>query len=111
MKNFLGLDYKRTRAILENLFRINEGNKNYKLLNLSLKEFYSFIINNVVLLRNDLREYQGKRYIQESLNLQREEEFKIPVEEYYFIDENKKNPKLMKRMYIKILQMHCFQGE
>ncbi|MFY8253821.1 DEAD/DEAH box helicase [Clostridium perfringens] len=110
MKNFLGLDYKRTRAILENLFRINEGNKNYKLLNLSLKEFYSFIINNVVLLRNDLREYQGKRYIQESLNLQREEEFKIPVEEYYFIDENKKNPKLMKKNVYKDFTDALFSG-
>lgn len=97
MKNFLGIDYRRTRAILENLFRRNEGNKNYKLLNLSLKEFYSFIINNAGRLRNDLREYQGKRYIQEYLDLQREEEFKIPIEEYYFIDENKKNPKLMKK--------------
>ena len=97
MKQFLGLDYRKTRTILENLFRRDVGNRNYKLLNLSLKEFYSFIINNVKLLREDLREYQGSKGVQQSLTLQKQEEFKIPVEEYYFIDENKKNPKLMEK--------------
>ena len=66
-KNSTGLDYRRTRAILENLFRRNEGNRRYKLLNLSLKEFYSFIINNAEQLKNDLREFEGERYKQMNL--------------------------------------------
>lgn len=110
MKQFLGLDYRKTRTILENLFRRDVGNRNYKLLNLSLKEFYSFIINNVKLLREDLREYQGSKGVQQSLTLQKQEEFKIPVEEYYFIDENKKNPKLMEKNVYKDFTNALFSG-
>lgn len=109
-KNSTGLDYRRTRAILENLFRRNEGNRRYKLLNLSLKEFYSFIINNAEQLKNDLREFEGERYEQMNLLIPKVREFTIPHEEYYYIDFNEKKPRIYEKNVYKNYNTSLFSG-
>lgn len=84
LKKELGLDYSKTLQLLKTLFLNNFGNKNYKLLNLSLKEFYAFIINNIELLKRDFIEVSSKKY--KHLELFKEnkvEDFKIPLEEHY----------------------------
>lgn len=105
-----GLDYRRTRAILENLFRKNEGNRRYKLLNLSLNEFYSFIINNAEQLKKDLIEFEGKRYEQMTLVIPKVKEFKIPHEEYYYIDLDTKKTKVYEKNVYKNYNTSLFSG-
>lgn len=110
LKPYLGLNYARTRAVLENLFRRGVGNENYKLLNLSLKEFYSFVINNAEHLKRDFREFEGERHEQLSLKLPKEETFKIPHEEYYFINEDKKEPKILEKNVYKEYNTAMYSG-
>ena len=104
-----GLDYRRTRAILENLFRRNEGNRRYKLLNLSLKEFYSFIINNAEQLK-DLKEFEGERNEQMTLVMQKVQEFTIPHEEYYYIDSDEKKPRVYEKNVYRNYNSSLFSG-
>lgn len=59
IKKYVGLAYNKTGQILKTLFLRRFGNKKYKLLNLNLKEYYAFIINNAGLLKVDFIEFSG----------------------------------------------------
>lgn len=100
LKKYLGIDYAKTRIIFEILFRKDVGNKNYKLLNLNLKEFYAFIINNIDKLRHALIDFDAVKYYQESMKLYKEEVFTIPSEENYkYVKETKASYILDKNVY------------
>lgn len=83
IKKYIGLSYDKTHQILKTLFLKGFGNKRYKLLNLNLKEFYAFIINNVDKLKKAFIEFSGIKYKQIGLLENRVEDFIIPLEEHY----------------------------
>ena len=83
IKKHVGLAYNKTNQILKTLFLRGFGNKKYKLLNLNLKEYYAFIINNVDLLKVDFIEFTGQRQEQLQILENKIEEFRIPLEEHY----------------------------
>ncbi|WP_455514505.1 DEAD/DEAH box helicase family protein [Pseudostreptobacillus sp.] len=83
IKKHVGLEYSKTNQILKTLFLKGFGNNKYKLLNLNLREYYAFIINNVDFLKRDFIEFSGKRYDQLMFLENKVEEFKIPLEEHY----------------------------
>ena len=83
IKKHVGLEYRKTSQILKTLFLRDFGNRKYKLLNLNLKEFYAFIINNADLLKKDFIEFSGQRHDQLMILENKTEEFKIPIEEHY----------------------------
>lgn len=64
IKKHIGLSYDKTHQILKTLFLKGFGNKRYKLLNLNLREFYAFIINNVDKLKEDFIEFSGIKHKQ-----------------------------------------------
>lgn len=68
---------------MKTLFLRGFGNNNYKLLNLSLREYYAFIINNAEFLKRDFIEFSGQGQNQLTLLENKIEEFKTPLEEYY----------------------------
>ena len=83
IKKHVGLSYIKTNQILKTLFLKDFGNYKYKLLNLKLKEYYAFIINNVDLLKSDLIEFSAQRTNQLQILENKTEEFRIPYEEHY----------------------------
>ncbi len=100
LKKFVGLEYSRTRALFEVLFRRGAGLEKYKLLNLNLQEFYAFIINNGYKLRDDLTDFEGVKYKQLVIKQYKTRDFKIPTEEYYrYIRETKNIETLDKNVY------------
>jgi type III restriction enzyme len=103
LKKYTALDYSKTRMLLETFFRKKVGNKKYKILNLDLKEFYAFIINNQNLLRDLLIAFDGHMVVQ-ILALNQHYKtgiFKIPLTEYYRFSRKAKNIKnLQSNVYI-----------
>ncbi|MBU0278566.1 DEAD/DEAH box helicase family protein [Gemella sp. zg-1178] len=83
IKKHIGLSYDKTHQILKNLFLKGFANKRYKLLNLNLREFYAFIINNVDRLKEDFITFSGIKYLQAQWLENRIEDFVIPSEEHY----------------------------
>lgn len=83
IKKHVGLDYNKTNQILKTLFLKGFGNNKYKLLNLNLREYYAFIINNSNILKKDFIEFSGQRFDQLMFLENKEEEFQIPLEEHY----------------------------
>ena len=83
IKKHVGLTYNKTSKILKTLFLKGFGNNKYKLLNLTLREYYAFIINNTDLLKKDFIEFSGQRQDQLMFLENKTEEFKIPLEEHY----------------------------
>lgn len=83
IKKHVGLAYNKTSQILKTLFLKGFGNNRYKLLNLSLREYYAFIINNSDFLKKDFIEFSGQRQDQLMFLENKTEEFKIPLEEHY----------------------------
>ena len=83
IKKHIGLDYSKTSQILKTLFLKGFGNRRYKLLNLSLREYYAFIINNVESIKVNFIEFSGLRCEQLQFLESKVEEFKIPLEEHY----------------------------
>ncbi|MDD7183646.1 hypothetical protein, partial [Peptostreptococcus porci] len=83
IKKHVGLAYNKTSQILKTLFLKGFGNNRYKLLNLTLREYYAFIINNADLLKRDYIEFSGQRQDQLTFLENKTEEFKIPLEEHY----------------------------
>lgn len=83
IKRHIGLDYRKTSQILKTLFFKGYGNRRYKLLNLSLKEYYAFIINNAEIIKADFIEFSGRKVEQLQLLENKVEKFKIPLEEHY----------------------------
>lgn len=100
LKKLVGLEYSRTRALFEVLFRRGAGLETYKLLNLNLTEFYAFIINNGYKLRDDLVDFDGVKYKQLQLKQYKTKKFKIPTEEYYrYVAETKNIKNLDTNVY------------
>ena len=79
----MGLAYNKTSQILKTLFLKGFGNNKYKLLNLTLREYYAFIINNAEFLKRDFIEFSGQRQDQLMFLENKTEEFKIPLGEHY----------------------------
>lgn len=83
IKKHIGLSYDKTHQILKTLFLRDFGNKRYKLLNLNLREFYAFVINNVDKLKEDFIAFSGIKYLQGQWLENRVEDFVIASEEHY----------------------------
>lgn len=83
IKRSIGLSYEKTRQLLEILFLKDAGNTKYRLLNLSLKEFYAFLINNIDKLKKDFIEFDGMKNAQMKIIENKTESFTIPTEEHY----------------------------
>jgi len=83
IKKHVGLAYNKTSQILKTLFLKDFGNKRYKLLNLTLREYYAFVINNSEFLKNTFIEFSGQRHNQFIFFESKTEEFRIPIEEHY----------------------------
>ena len=83
IKKYVGLAYNKTSQLLKTLFLKAFGNNKYKLLNLTLREYYAFIINNTDLLKKDFIEFSGQRQEQLVFLENKTEEFRIPLEEHY----------------------------
>lgn len=96
LKKYTGLDYKMTRKIFNRLF-LKSKKRTYRLLNLTLKEYYSFIINNKEKIKNLMIEFSGKHNdtSQMSLVCKKEEAFKIPLEEIYKYKADVKNNRVL----------------
>ncbi len=82
-KKYLNMSYEKTRAVFELMFRGDKKSK-YKILNLSLTEFYAFIINNTPKLKEELQIISsGSSYQQELVLEPRYEKFRFPHEDVY----------------------------
>lgn len=101
LKKYAGLSYEKLRTILEILF-LKDVESKYKLLALSLPEFYAFIINNrdeIKCLFSDFssQKIQGDLALDFSLNQPREIAFKFPLEENYPYDPSAKTSEILAR--------------
>ena len=77
-KNIIGMNYEKTKIILEKLFRNNNRYKN-KLFALDTESFYAFVINNKDKIKEDLREAMSSATIQERFVIEaKASEFKFP---------------------------------
>lgn len=83
MTKHVGLAYNKTSQILKTLFLRGFENNRYKLLNLTSREYYAFIINNADILKSDFIEFSGQRQDQLMFLENKTEEFNIPMEEHY----------------------------
>ena len=92
LKSILSLQQHNVRAILERLFFKGVDSK-YRILSLTKEELYAFTINNEHQLKADFRAVASEiSNIQAKLALDvREEEFKIPIDDYFNYDPNVKN--------------------
>lgn len=61
VKKHVGLSYDKTNQILRTIFLKDYGNIKFKILNLKLREFYAFIINNSERLKSDFIIFSGQR--------------------------------------------------
>lgn len=92
-KTHTSLDYSKTRMLLETLFRKKIGNKNFKILDLDIKEFYSFVINNQEKLKDLFIAFDGHMVVQ-VLDLNehyKTQNFRIPLTDYYRFSRKVKN--------------------
>ena len=87
LKSILSLQQHNVRAILERLFFKGVDSK-YRLLSLTKEELYAFTINNEHQLKADFRAVASEiSNVQAKLALDvREEEFKIPIDDYLNYD-------------------------
>ena len=102
IKKHVGLAYNKTSQILKTLFLKDFGNKRYKLLNLTLREYYAFVINNSEFLKNTSIEFSGQRHNQFIFFESKTEEFRIPIEEHYRY--------LPFEKYVKELESNVYKG-
>ncbi|WP_440977659.1 DEAD/DEAH box helicase [Sedimentibacter sp. LTW-03] len=83
IKKTIGLPSNKTRAILQHLFHA-KINSRKKLLRLSNREWYAFMINNAYQIRNDFTELASKpNEKQMQFLVKKEETFKLPMEDFY----------------------------
>lgn len=86
IKKVVGLPSNKTRAVLQNLFhKMIVPNSKKKLLALSNREWYAFMINNARKLRDDFIEISAKSsYVDQLEILQvKKEDFYLPKEDFY----------------------------
>ncbi|MHA6585785.1 DEAD/DEAH box helicase [Aerococcus mictus] len=83
IKKVIGLPTNKTRAILQHLFH-KAIRSNKKLLALSNREWYAFMINNAYRLREDFLEVATiPNQIQTEILFKKREPFKLPIEDFY----------------------------
>lgn len=104
LKNEIGTTSKKTNLILRHLFFNKTKSKN-KILNLEIKEFYAFIINNYKLLRDDFKELSSIINKQLSLELKgiKLSDFKIPLEDKFTY-------KTIDSKFISILESNSYEN-
>lgn len=86
IKSAIGMTTQKAKVVLERLFRKNVLVPN-KLLSLTTTQYYSFVINNEHLLKNDFREATATLYRQMQLLLEpKTAPFTIPEQELYRYD-------------------------
>jgi len=83
-----GMKYDVGKQILQRLFRFNIQSINLKLLNLSNKDFYAFVINNQEKLKDDISEAVAKPNEQMNIKINniRREIFSLPEMDYIKYD-------------------------
>ena len=89
-KNILGIQAETIRNILERLFCFKHANRD-KLLALSIKDFYAFIINNSHEIKEAFRDLTSEVNVQNRMLEPKTSTFKIPMEELYHFDPLEKN--------------------
>ncbi|WP_293961339.1 DEAD/DEAH box helicase family protein [uncultured Fusobacterium sp.] len=100
LKKILDLSYDKTNALLRTYFLRGVGVEKYKILNLSMREFTAFIINNVDKLKEDFRGFEGIKVKQTQILINKVEDFSIPLEEHYrFLPYEKYVKNLEKNVY------------
>ncbi len=94
----IGMRYDKTRAILERLF-LKRTLFDKKFLNLSLIDFYTFIINNTELLKYDFLEAVSQKSVQLQFKFNeiREEKFKFPEMGIVRYDPEMRDTTIMKK--------------
>ena len=90
IKTAIGMQTAKVKTILERLFRNNGSAKN-KLLSLNTAEFYAFVINNVHLLKEELREVTSDLATQTTLIDPKSVSFHIPEQDFFKYDPGVKN--------------------
>lgn len=93
-KNIIGIQAETVRQIFDRLFCFKYSNKD-KLLSLSIKEYYAFIINNQHLIRDALRNISSEVNLQNRMIHPKTATFTIPIEELYHFDPMEKNHKVL----------------
>ena len=93
LKTILSLQQYHVRAILERLFSVDGKRSKFNLLSLTKEELYAFVINNEHQLKMDCRAISAEiGATQAKLQLAvREDEFKIPEDDYLNYDPSVKN--------------------
>lgn len=94
----IGMRYDRTRLMLERLF-FKGKLFNKKFINLSLIEFYAFIINNEALIKEDFKEAVSQKARQSKLNLNELQfiNWKIPEKDYIKYDPKMKDTEIYEK--------------
>ena len=94
----IGMRYDRTRLMLERLF-FKGKLFNKKFVNLSLIEFYAFIINNETLIKEDFKEAVSQKARQSKLNLNELQfiDWKIPEKDYIKYDPKMKDTEIYEK--------------
>lgn len=94
----IGMRYDRTRLMLERLF-FKGKLFNKKFVNLSLIEFYAFIINNETLIKEDFKEAVSQKARQSKLNLNELQfiNWKIPEKDYIKYDPKMKDTEIYEK--------------
>lgn len=90
IKTAIGMQTAKVKTILERLFRNNGSAKN-KLLSLDTAEFYAFVINNVHLLKEELREVTSDLATQTTSIDPKSVLFHIPEQDFFKYDPGVKN--------------------
>jgi type III restriction enzyme len=90
LKGFVGLGYSKTNQVLKTLFLKGFGNRKYKFLNLSLQEYYAFVINNADLIKEDFSKISSDARNM-ALPTTKSELIRIPLEEHYRYTPYEKN--------------------
>lgn len=83
LKKVLDLSYDKTNSLLRTFFLRDVGVNKYKILNLSIREFTAFIINNADKLKDSFRKFEGIKVKQTQMLSNKVEDFTIPLEENY----------------------------
>lgn len=102
LKKILDLNYEKTNSILKTLFLKDVGVEKYKILNLTIREFTAFIINNFNKLKEVLEKFDGIKAKQLQWLPEKIEEFTIPIEASYRF--------LPNEMYVKELNKNVYKG-
>lgn len=98
-KSIIGLNYEKTRLILERLFRNNNQYKK-KLVSLNTTEYYSFIINNKDKLKIEFKEFMSGRTKQEEfVTNAKTAEFKFPEQDIFKYSKERDVEVLTKNVY------------